>query len=114
MTDLSPNNTIEKRRRRVRLWAWIGVVVLCLGGGSLRLWQNQQRQAAQAAWDRQRVQIYQASQQALQRIRRVRKLVRGSDGRLIEPTKADTETQLNQGRPFRIVQHGEQQTAVWT
>ncbi len=101
--------------KSIRLWLWLAVIFLCLAGGGIRVWQNQQRRAAYEAWGQNNSRIGQASQQALLRIWDLWDGRHSSRQGHQRPSRSELENLLNDGQPFRIIKEdGERQVTRWT
>ena len=85
--------------KSIRLWLWLAVILLCLVGGGIRLWQNHQHHMAKKAREQKCVQIKQAADKTWVRLlglhRQRPRLTRGQLVHLI-----------NDGKPFAVTSRG--------
>lgn len=96
-------NSHGTRQSHLRFWLWLGVIGLCLGGGGIRLWQNHQRKATSAAWERQQTRLLNAGLAARQLIRKLDDRIQEPDGTWHDRTRTEVERVLNDGKPFTPV-----------
>lgn len=88
---------------RVALWATVPLI--CIGGGGLRHWQNQQRRESFRAAQLLAAQQNQRAQQTASRVRQL--WDKGA-------TRTELEAALNEGRPFQTEPQDGYEVATWT
>jgi len=107
-------NTHVSGYRSIHLWLWLTVILLCLVGGGIRLWQNGQREMAQAARWQQHLRMELLAKDALRQVQTLWDSSLRPDGQRQLLSQAEVERALNGGEPFELTRDGDQALTKWT